>query len=278
VAKLARKFETRSFEVRASVVKFLPLLCFLTMLSSSMAGKNEQPSQTPSVEAIVSKLVAANQRRSRDLRGFHGKRSYHLEYRGFLGSHSADMQVEAVYTAPDRKEFKVISQSGSKVLINRVLLKLLDSEKEASLQQTRQQIELSPENYNFGFVGTERSPAGADSYVLSVQPREQNKYLYSGKIWVDARDFAVTRMEGEPAKNLSLWISRTSIEYIWTKNGEFWLPSSTKSITQVRLGGAATLTIQYTGYQVTGLSKTDVTRGSDKSVLPDPSSVTPNQQ
>ena len=123
------------------------------MLASSTVGKNDQPSQTPSVEAIVSKLVAANLRRSRDLRGFHGKRSYHLEYRGFLGSHSADMQVEAVYTAPDKKEFKVVSQSGSKVLINRVLLKLLDSEKEASQQQTRKQIELSPENYAFSFVG-----------------------------------------------------------------------------------------------------------------------------
>lgn len=277
MTKRARKFDIRSFEMRANVVRFLPLLCFLTMLSSSMAGKNEQPSQTPSVESIVAKLVAANQRRSHDLRGYHGRRFYHLDYRGFLGSHSAEMQVEAVYTAPDKKEFKVVSQGGSKVLINRVLLKLLDSEKEASQQQTRKQIELSPENYNFSFVGTERSPAGADSYVLSVQPRENNKYLYSGKIWVDARDFAVTRMEGEPAKNLSLWISRTTIEYIWTKNGEFWLPSSTKSVTQVRLGGAATLTIQYMDYQVTGLSKTDAPHGSDKLVLPDPSSVTPDQ-
>jgi hypothetical protein len=278
VTKWARKFDIRYFEMRVSVVKFLPLLCFLTMLSSSTVGKNEQPSQTPSVESIVAKLVAANQRRSRDLRGYHGRRYYHLDYHGFLGSHSADMQVDAVYTAPDKKEFKVISQSGSKVLINRVLLKLLDSEKEASQQQTRRQIELSPENYNFSFVGTERSPAGTDSYILSVQPREKNKYLYSGKIWVDAKDFAVSRMEGEPAKNLSLWISRTTIEYIWTRIGEFWLPSSTKSVTQVRLGGAATLTIQYTDYQVTGLSRTDIPRGSDKSVLPDPSSVTPDER
>jgi hypothetical protein len=275
VTKWVRKFDIRSFEVRANVVKFLPLLCFLTMLVPSIAGKNEQPSQTPSVENIVARLVAANQRRSRDLRGYHGRRFYHLEYRGFLGSHSADMQVDAAYTAPDKKEFKVISQSGSKVLINRVLLKLLDSEKEASQQQTRRQIELSPENYTFKFVGIQHSP---DSYVLNVEPRERNKFLYSGKIWVDPVDFAVMRMEGEPAKNPSLWISRTTIEYMWTKIGEFWLPSNTKSVTQVRLGGAATLTIQYTDYQVTGLSKTDVPHGSDKSVLPDPSSVTPDQQ
>jgi hypothetical protein len=245
------------------------------MLAPSTVGKNDQPSQTPSVETIVAKLVAANQRRARDLRGFHGRRFYHLDYRGFLGSHSADMQVDAVYTAPDRKEFKVLSQSGPKVLINRVLLKLLDSEKEASLQQTHRQIELSPENYTFSFVGIQHSP---ESYVLNVEPREKNKYLYSGKIWIDPNDFAVMRMEGEPAKNLSLWISRTTIEYAWTKIGEFWLPSSTKSVTQVRLGGTATLTIQYTDYHITGLSRADSPRGADKSVLPDPSSVTPDQQ
>lgn len=239
-----------------------------------MAGKNEQPSQTPSVEAIVSKLVAANQRRSQDLRGYHGRRLYHLDYRGFLGSHSAQMQVEALYTAPDKKEFKVLSQSGPTVLVNRVLLKLLDSEKEASLQQTHKQIELSPENYTFGFVGVQHSP---ESYVLSVEPREKNKFLYSGKIWIDPVDFAVMRMEGEPAKNLSLWISRTTIEYVWTKIGEFWLPYNTKSVTQVRLGGTATLTIQYTDYRITGLSKTDLPRGNDNSVLPDPASVTPDQ-
>jgi hypothetical protein len=274
VTKPARKFEIRSIEVRANVVKFLPLLCFVTMLAPSMAGKNEQPAQTPSVEAIVSKLVAANQRRSQDLRGYHGRRFYHLDYRGFLGSHSAQMQVEALYTAPDKKEFKVLSQSGPTVLINRVLLKLLDSEKEASLQQTHKQIELSPENYTFGFVGVQHSP---ESYVLSVEPREKNKFLYSGKIWIDPVDFAVMRMEGEPAKNLSLWISRTTIEYVWTKIGEFWLPYNTKSVTQVRLGGTATLTIQYTDYRITGLSKTDLPRGNDKSVLPDPASVTPDQ-
>jgi hypothetical protein len=188
------------------------------------------------------------------------------------------MQVEAVYTAPDKKEFKVTSQSGSQILINRVLLRLLDSEKEAAQQQTRKQIELSPENYAFSFVGIQHSPTGTDSYVLSVQPREKNKYLYSGKIWVDGKDFAVTRMEGEPAKNPSLWISRTSIEYIWTKIGEFWLPYSTKSVTEVRFGGAATLTIQYTDYQVNGPSQPGVSRGIDKSVFPDPASVTPDER
>jgi hypothetical protein len=264
--------------MQPKTAKCVALLCFLMMLAPATVCKEEQPSQVPTTGTIVARLVAANQRRAQTLRGYHGRRFYRLDYHGFLGAHSAQIQVEAVYTAPDKKEFKVISQSGSKVLTNRVLLRLLDSEKEASQQQTRKQIELSPENYNFSFIETQHSPGGSDSYVLSVQPRQKNKFLYVGKIWVDPADFAVTHMEGEPAKNPSLWISRTKIEYSWTKIGEFWLPAHNQSVTQVRLGGAATLTIDYTDYQITGLARTDLSRGNDKSVLPDPSSVTPDQQ
>jgi len=248
----------------------------LLMLSPSAIGEQRSPEATPSAETIVSKLTAANMRRAQMLRAYHGKRLYHVDYHGFLGSHSAQLEAEVTFTAPDKKDFKVLSQSGSKVLINRVLLKLLDSEKEASQQQNRKQMELNSKNYSFKLLETQSTSSGP-VYVLSVQPHEKTKFLYTGKIWVDGTDFAVVRMEGEPAKNPSLWISRTRIEYVWAKNGGFWLPSHNQSVTQVRMGGNAVLTIDYTDYQVTGLSRTAAMRVSDRTVLPDPSSVTPDQ-
>jgi hypothetical protein len=228
-----------------------------------------------SADVIVQKLVAANARRAEALRGYRSNRVYNVDYHGFLGSHQARLQVEASYTAPDKKDFTVISQSGSKLLINRVLLKLLESEKEAV--QNRQNTELSPLNYDFTLLGTEHQPTG-DLYMLSVKPHVNSKFLYVGKIWVDARDFAVVHMEGEPAKNPSLWVSHVKIEYRWAKFGGFWLPVHNESVTQVRMGGKAILTIDYTDYQVTGVSRKVNGTDSDKdSVLPDPSSVTPDQ-
>jgi hypothetical protein len=269
--------KTMKFVARLKWANFAALFVFLILLSVVTPGEQPPSAQVPSADTIISKLVAANQRRAQLLQGYHGKRLYHLDYHGFLGSHTAQMQVEVTYTAPDRKDFTVVSQSGSKVLINRVLLKLLDSEKEAFQQQNRKQMELNPRNYSFTFVGTQQTPQG-NSYVLNVQPREKTKFLYAGQIWVDATDFAVTRMDGEPAKNPSLWISRTRIEYIWSKTGGFWLPSHNQSITQVRLGGIAVLTIDYSDYQITVLNQAGTPRSSDKSVLPDPSSVTPDQR
>jgi len=174
--------------------------------------------------------------------------------------------VEATYVAPDQKDFKVISQSGSKLLLNRVVQKLLDSEKEALKDETRLQTELSSRNYEFALTETQHTPDG-DFYVLAVTPREKSKFLYRGKIWVEARDFAVARIEGEPAKNPSFWISHTQIEHRYTKVGDFWLPAHNQSITQVRLGGKAVLTIDYTDYEITPSVKTpvrDATSASSK--------------
>jgi len=67
---------------------------------------------------------------------------------------------------------------------------------------------LTLENYRFQLVGYESGPFGA-MYVLTVEPRKNEKYLYRGRIWVDADDFAVVRLEAEPAKNPSFWTKKS---------------------------------------------------------------------
>lgn len=243
------------------------LLCFCS-------AEAAPPAPPLSVETIVQNLVAANLRRAQAMRGYTSKRSYRVDYQGFLGTHSAQMQVEANYTAPNHKDFRILSESGAKLLINRVLLKLLESEKEAL--EDREQIELSPRNYRFTLLDTEHLPSG-DVYVLAVRPRQTTKFLYEGKIWVDRSDFAVTRMEGEPSKNPSLWVSHVSIQYQWAKLGDFWLPVHNQSVTQVRMGGKALLTIDYTDYHVTTEKAKGGSDSQKGSILPDPSSVTPDQ-
>jgi hypothetical protein len=246
----------------------------LTLLTTFSFAEADLPSPPPlSTDAIVQRLMAANARRSQALRGYHGIRTYHLDYHGLFGSHDAAMQVEATYIAPDRKDFKIVIESGSKLLINRVLLKLLSSEQEAQKEQNRAELEISPQNYDFALAGTEHTPGG-DFYVLDVRPKGKSKYLYRGKLWVDARDFAAARMQGEPAKNPSFWVSHAQIEYRWAKIGGFWLPIHNESVTQVRMGGKAVLTIDYTDYQITGVNRANPRQPGENSTLPDPSAVT----
>jgi len=220
---------------------------------------------------IVAKLVATSAHRSSQLRGYRATRDYNLQYRGLLGTREASMQVLATYTAPDKHDYSIISQSGSKLLINRVLLKLLESEREAL--KNRSQVDLSPANYNLDALGIETLDGVGPSYVLGVRPRKDNKFLYRGKIWVEADEFAVVRMEGQPAKSPSFWIKQTDIDSNWQKVAGFWLIQHTRSVSHIRLGGTATLTIDYRDYKITDVGST---KGHGQSAqLPDPGSVTP---
>jgi len=172
---------------------------------------------------------------------------------------SADMHVKAIYTLGSGKTFQVIDESGSHFLLDHVLKKLLETEQGDSRQP---KAALTPSNYDFEFQ-TKTSDNGRAVYVFAVRPKAKNKLLYRGRIWVDSEDYAVTRVEAQPAENPSFWIKKTDIHHIYAKSGEFWLPETNRSESKIRLGGHALLTIDYGRYQfvepheMTSMSVTD---------------------
>jgi hypothetical protein len=202
-----------------------------------------------SVDEIVGRLGRQNAQRAAALHGFEGKRSYRLSYRGFPSGMKAEMEVVAHYQAPENKSFDVVSESGSKMLQSKVLRKLLESEEEAAHADNQRQTSLTPDNYSFTLLGSRPSAYGG-CYRLGVEPKRENKFLYRGEICVNASDFAVESIDAEPAKNPSFWIKKTRIEHRYQKVGQFWFPLSNQSVTNVRMGGTATLNIDYTGYKV----------------------------
>jgi hypothetical protein len=202
-----------------------------------------------SVEEIVARLNQNNEQRAATLRAYDGKRSYFLSYRGFPSNHDAEMEVVAHYVPPGSKTFDVVSGSGSKIFQSKVFSKLLESEREAADAEGQRQTALSTENYKFTLLGSRPSPYGG-CYRLGVEPRHDYKFLYRGEICVNAADFAVETIDADLAKNPSFWIKRTRIEHRYQKIGQFWLPASNQTISSIRLGGTATLSISYSGYQL----------------------------
>jgi hypothetical protein len=209
-----------------------------------------EPSLRLSTQEIVSNLVRKNLERARALGAYQGTRVYRLEYRGFPGTRSAEITVDVKYRSPDTKEFSIRSETGSKLVVERVFKRMLQSEKEALTGESQSRVALNNDNYSFTLVGHETIPTGP-AYILSVEPRTDNKLLYRGRIWVDAQDFAVVRIEAAPAKNPSFWTKESKIEQVYAKVGDFWLPLSNRSSSVIRLGGRAYLTIDYKDYQIT---------------------------
>jgi hypothetical protein len=230
------------------VTRWLPIVA-LPLLTSVPAAWSQAAPVLPSLssEQVVQHLMEKNVERATALQHYVGKRSYRLEYHGFPASAEATMEVEVNYDAPASKHFTIVSSTGSKLIQTRVFHRLLESEEQAGDASNRKQTELGSENYTFSLAGTE----GAN-YVLNVEPKVESKFLYRGKIWVDGHDFAVTRIEAQPAKSPSFWTTKSMIHHTYQRvDSEFYLPKENKTITSVRLGGTATLTIEYQSYQVT---------------------------
>jgi len=196
---------------------------------------------------IVEQVQEHNQARTDELKHYKTLRHYQVEYQGFATKIAAKMDVEVSYDAATGKSFRIVSESGSGLLRQKVLKRAVDSEKEAS--QDKGSTAMTEANYRFHLAGTE-SIAERPAYILDVEPLTASKFLVRGKIWVDAAEFAVVKMETEPAKSPSFWISRTFIHSTSVKAGDFWLPEQLRSETRVRIGGTAVLTINYGSYEI----------------------------
>jgi outer membrane lipoprotein-sorting protein len=201
------------------------------------------------VEQVVKRLEEKNAERTAALKQYEATRIYRMQYRGFPSDRDAEMVIHMAFRSPNSKEFRVVSQTGSKLIIDRVFRKLLEGELEAADEENRQRTALTTENYDFALAGYEPAPEGG-RYILNLTPRTKNKFLYRGKIWVDAKDFAVVRIKGEPGKNPSFWIKKIDVEHSYEKVGDFWLPAQNRTESVVRLGGVAHLSIEYKDYKI----------------------------
>lgn len=180
------------------------LLFFGTGLRQPAAAQESQsavsmPPAPLDAEQVVENLVRMNRQRAQALRAYQGSRTYHIEYRGFPGTRSAEMVVAVRYRSPESKEFTIQSQAGSQLIIDRVFKKLLQSEQEALEAENQRRTALDNDNYVFTLAAYESTPTGS-TYILAVEPKMKSKFLYRGRIWVDGDDFAVTRIEAEPLK------------------------------------------------------------------------------
>jgi hypothetical protein len=196
---------------------------------------------------IVEQMEWHDKAQTAELESYHALRHYEVVYRGYFRTITAEMDVEINYSASSGKSFHIVSESGSHALCERVLKRAVDSEQESS--RTRGATALTEENYRFRLLGT-GDLGNRPAYILEVQPVRASKFLYRGKVWVDATDFALAKLEVEPAKNPSFWISRTLIHHEYAQTGGFWLPQKNRSETKVRIGGTAVLTIDYGTYQI----------------------------
>jgi hypothetical protein len=199
----------------------------------------------PSANDVVAKMIERDNQRQAALHGYTAVRRYILE--NSRHHKRAEMVVTMKCLDDGSKQFEMLSATGWSAARNHVFPRLLESESEASLPEVRERSRITPENYSFEMIGKDFIDQHA-AYVIGIAPKTHDKYLVRGKIWVDADDYAIVRIEGEPAKNPSFWIKSTHFVHTYQRTGMFWLPSSDRSVTDARIVGATELKIEYFDY------------------------------
>jgi outer membrane lipoprotein-sorting protein len=196
-----------------------------------------------SIQHISARMAETKSAESAEVRNYTVLRHYTLSTSH--SGHVAEMMVRMTYTYPGHKSFEVMWERGSNVVQKRVFHRLLNAEEDASHFNTR----VTAENYDFRLQGTE-TVEGRRCYVLQLTPKSKGKYLIRGKAWVDAKDFAVVKVEGEPVDDGSFWIRNSHIVQQYKKIGRFWMPAVNRADSEVRLFGQAHLTIENLDYQI----------------------------
>jgi outer membrane lipoprotein-sorting protein len=223
------------------------VLALLAGLCVSGPGWAFDPNTEPTAEQVVERMMEMDRCTTPALRGYTSIRQYHLENKRF--GKTANMTVRLTFHYPGHKEFQVLSEEGSAIIRKRVLRKLLDSELEASSDALREATQITPRNYSFRLAGIEDLD-GRKSFVLDASPKASNRYLFRGKVWVDADDYSIARIEASPAQNPSIWIRKTSFIHQYRKVGQFWLPVSNRSKTDALVFGRTDVTIEYSDYRI----------------------------
>jgi len=246
---------------------YLPILSLLVtpVFCTAAEGPN-----LPSANDVVAKMLASDAQRQQSLSGYEGARRYVL-----VNDHmhkSAEMVVRVTGNPDGTKHFGIVSEMGWKAAQKHVLRKMLESEEEASHPEARSKARLSPDNYEFQMVGTDELD-GRSVYTIDVSPKRKEKYLFRGRIWVDADDYALVRAEGNPAKNPSFWTKRVDVVKQYGRVGGLRVPIRLDTTAEMRLVGKSTMTMIYDYEMINGVVVGEVSSSKPQIPSPKPEAV-----
>ena len=163
-------------------------------------------------------------------------------------SRPAEARVEARYRRGEGVTYRVQSRSGPS-LLNRALDRLLQEESQMSRGRAREQAVITSANYNMKPLGRE-VVNGTLCAVLDLTPKRRSPYLLKGRLWVNAADIKVVKIEGKPPTSPSFFTGRPEIVRQYKQVDGFALAELSHAVSRSFLFGQSTVDIEYRDYHI----------------------------
>jgi hypothetical protein len=227
--------QLRSASMRALSPKRITFLLWAGCVTIPLFSWGQ--SQTLPLAGIVSRMAQVQtESRDRDI-AYAVTREYQLSVPGAQNP-SSNVVAQVNFVPPTAKDYTILKSEGSS-RGESIVRKVLDHE--AQMANHAEQHEVTARNYDFTLLGRE-TREGHDCYILQLIPKRQTAELIRGKVWVDAGDFTIQRMEGSPAKSPSMWVKNLTVTINYGDVSGVRVATSTKAVADIRFAGTHVLT------------------------------------
>lgn len=223
--------------MKMSITKSILILAIAILAGTTAVS--QAIDQLPPTSHVIAKMMEADAVRHSEMTGYTVLRRYIAVNK----KRHAEMLVRVSCDGTGADHFSILSEKGSRAIRNHVFRKILREEAKVSRRGTRKSTLLTPANYMFQIMG-EQAIGSGPAYVIAVSPKSISKYSIEGTIWVDASDYSIVRIEGQPARTPSFWVRSVQFVHTYRKVGRFWLASSTRTKSRIWIFGDSELTIQ----------------------------------
>jgi hypothetical protein len=145
-------------------------------------------------------------------------------------------------------QYAITGHGGSERILNRVLKKVLESERENSGIEEWRKGNLSHANYAFDFGGH----AGSGMLRMRLTPRRRDSRLVAGSALLKATSGDLVRIEGRLSKSPSFWVRWVDVSSSYAPVAGAMMPVAIESTADVRIAGMSTFQMTYRYQTVDG--------------------------
>ena len=209
------------------------------------------PTQEPDAAAVIRSIDAAVAARVDRVIGFTDIEHYSV-YRGQDETHPvAEMTVKDTYKKGVGKEYTVLSQSGSGIVIRFGLKPLIDNEKTINEPGNVEKSWFTSANYEMKLkAGGVQKLNGRDCYLLAITPRQKAPNLINGSLWADVRDGSLVQIDGIASRNPSAFSGTTHMMRQYKNIGSFAMAMRARAESNSMFFGRTVVTIDYSNYKL----------------------------
>jgi hypothetical protein len=209
------------------------------------------PAQQPDQAAVIASIDAEVRYRYDNVLGFTDIEQYSV-FRGEDRTHpAAEMTVKTTYRRGVGKNYEILSQSGSSLIIHFGLRPLLDNEKAINEPGNVEHSWFTSANYEMKLrPGGPQLLDGRNCFVLDITARQKAPNMIDGTLWVDAQDGQIVKLDGTASKSPSAFAGTTHMMRQYAGMSGFPMATHARAESSSLLFGRTVVTIDYSGYQL----------------------------